>query len=84
MSTIFDIRNIRLPKLSRTSVILGALVIVLALVVGYVGWRLYEKLTNNTVVAYFPAANAPTRVTRSRSWACGWARSTRSSRPATR
>ncbi|WP_141772997.1 MCE family protein, partial [Mycobacterium malmoense] len=58
MSTIFDIRNIRLPKLSRTSVILGSLVIVLALVVGYVGWRLYEKLTNNTVVAYFPAANA--------------------------
>ena len=24
----------------------------------YVGWQLYEKLTNNTVVAYFPAANA--------------------------
>ncbi|OIN82173.1 virulence factor Mce family protein, partial [Mycobacterium malmoense] len=58
MSTIFDIRNIRLPKLSRTSVILGTLVIVLALIIGYVGWRLYEKLTNNTVVAYFPAANA--------------------------
>ena len=58
MSTIFDIRNIRLPKLSRTSVILGSLVVVLALVVGYVGWRLFEKLTNNTVVAYFPAANA--------------------------
>jgi phospholipid/cholesterol/gamma-HCH transport system substrate-binding protein len=33
-------------------------VVVLALVVGYVGWRLYDKLTNNTVVAYFPAANA--------------------------
>ncbi|OBI47772.1 virulence factor Mce family protein [Mycobacterium sp. E787] len=58
MSTIFDVRNIRLPKLSRTSVIVGSLVIVLALVVGYAGWRLYQKLTNNTVVAYFPAANA--------------------------
>ena len=58
MSTIFDIRNIRLPKLTRATVILGSLVIVLALVVGYVGWRLYEKLTTNTVVAYFPAANA--------------------------
>ncbi|OBJ85088.1 virulence factor Mce family protein [Mycobacterium sp. 1245852.3] len=58
MSTIFDIRNIRLPKLSRASVIIGSLVVILALVVGYVGWRLYEKLTNNTVVAYFPAANA--------------------------
>ena len=58
MSTIFDIRNIRLPKLSRASVIIGSLVVVLALVVGFVGWRLYKKLTNNTVVAYFPAANA--------------------------
>jgi len=58
LSTIFDIRNIRLPKLSRTPVIIGSLVIVLALVVGFVGWRLYQKLTNNTVVAYFPEANA--------------------------
>ncbi len=58
MSTIFDIRNVRLPKLSRASVIIGSLVVVLALVVGYVGYRLYEKLTNNTVVAYFPEANA--------------------------
>ena len=58
MSTIFDVRNLRLPPLSRASVIIGSLVVVLALVVGYVGWRLYEKLTNNTVVAYFPAANA--------------------------
>ena len=58
MSTIFDVRNIRLPKMSRTSVIIGSLVIVLALVIGYAGWRLYQKLSNNTVVAYFPAANA--------------------------
>ena len=58
MSTVFDLRNVRLPKLTRASVIIGSLVVVLAIVVGYVGWRLYEKLTNNTVVAYFPAANA--------------------------
>ncbi|BBX98745.1 virulence factor Mce family protein [Mycobacterium lacus] len=58
MSTIFDIRNLKLPKLSRASVIIGSLVVVLALVAGFVGWRLYQKLTNNTVVAYFPAANA--------------------------
>ncbi|PRI17235.1 virulence factor Mce family protein, partial [Mycobacterium shigaense] len=58
MSTIFDIRNARLPRLTRTSVIIGSLVVVLALVVGYIGYRLYDKLTNNTVVAYFPAANA--------------------------
>jgi phospholipid/cholesterol/gamma-HCH transport system substrate-binding protein len=58
LSTIFDIRNLRLPKLSRASVIIGSLVVVLALVVAFVGWRLYQKLTNNTVVVYFPAANA--------------------------
>src|ERR1700749_5075004 len=44
--------------MSRTTVIIGTLVVVLALVLGYVGWRLYEKVTNNSVVAYFPAANA--------------------------
>src|ERR1700758_5249214 len=38
--------------------IIGSVVIVLALVVGYFGWQLLQKLTNNTVVAYFPAANA--------------------------
>ena len=58
MSTIFDIRNLRLPTLSRASVIIGSLVVMLALVAGYVGFRLYQKLTNNTVVAYFPDANA--------------------------
>jgi len=58
LSTIFDIRNLRLPTLSRASVIIGSLVVMLALVAGYVGFRLYQKLTNNTVVAYFPDANA--------------------------
>ena len=58
MSTIFDIRNVRLPKLSRTSVIIGSLVVILALVAAFVGSRLLEKLTNNTVVADFPSANA--------------------------
>ncbi|MEY8018534.1 virulence factor Mce family protein [Mycobacterium servetii] len=58
MSTIFDIRNLRLPKLSRASVVIGSLVVMLALAAGYVGFRLYQKLTNNTVVAYFPDANA--------------------------
>jgi phospholipid/cholesterol/gamma-HCH transport system substrate-binding protein len=58
VSTIFDIRNLRLPKLSRASVIIGSLVLALGLVAAFVGWQLYHKLTNNTVVAYFPAANA--------------------------
>ncbi len=58
MSTGIDFRNIRLPKFSRAAVIIGSLVIALALVVGYFGWQLFQKLTNNTVVAYFPQTNA--------------------------
>ncbi|WP_293004012.1 virulence factor Mce family protein [Mycobacterium sp.] len=58
MSTIFNVRNIRLPKLSRAAVIIGSLAVVAALVLGYFGLELYKKLTNNTVVAYFPVANA--------------------------
>jgi phospholipid/cholesterol/gamma-HCH transport system substrate-binding protein len=58
LSTIFDIRNLQLPKLTRASVIIGSLVVVLALVVGLIGWHFYEKITNNTVVAYFSEANA--------------------------
>ena len=30
----------------------------LALILAFVGYHLYQKLTNNTVVAYFPEANA--------------------------
>jgi phospholipid/cholesterol/gamma-HCH transport system substrate-binding protein len=55
LSTIFANRNLRL---SRASVIIGSLVVVLALVAAFFGLRLFQKLTNNTVVAYFPAANA--------------------------
>ena len=32
--------------------------VALALLAGFVGYRLYKKLTTNTVVAYFPEANA--------------------------
>ncbi len=54
MSTIFNVRNLKLPSgVSRASVIIGALVVVLALVAGIVGWQLYKKLTTNTAVAYF-------------------------------
>ena len=35
-----------------------SLAIVAAIVLGYLGIELYKKLTNNTVVAYFPVANA--------------------------
>ncbi len=58
MSTIFDIHKLQLPRLSRAAVIIGSLVVAGGLVAAFVGWQLYQKLTNNTVVAYFPAANA--------------------------
>src|SRR5581483_5089302 len=58
MSTIFDIRKLQLPRLSRATVIIGSLVLAGGLVAGLVGAQLYRKLTNNTVVAYFPQTNA--------------------------
>jgi phospholipid/cholesterol/gamma-HCH transport system substrate-binding protein len=58
VSTILDIRKLRLPKLPRRLVLKGSLVVVLALVVALVGWRAYQKLTNNTAVAYFQQVNA--------------------------
>lgn len=58
MSTAFDIRNIKLPPLSRATVIIGSLLVVLALVAAFVGWKLFEKLTTNTVIAYFSETNA--------------------------
>ncbi|WP_407686245.1 virulence factor Mce family protein [Mycobacterium sp. HUMS_1102779] len=44
-------------KLRRRTII-GSAVVVLALVAGFLGWQLYQKATTNTVVAYFPEANA--------------------------
>lgn len=44
--------------MSRATIIIGTLIVILALVAAFVGWQLYKKLTNNTVVAYFSAANA--------------------------
>src|SRR6201999_2247906 len=58
MRTIFDIRKLRLPQLSKAAVIIGSFVVALGLVAALVGWQLYDKLIYNTVVAYFPAANA--------------------------
>ena len=85
MSTIFNIRNLKLPSVSRAAVVVGAVVVVLAIVAAVVGWKVYKKLTNNTVVAYFQQALAlVSRATRCRSWASRSARSTASSPPATR
>jgi phospholipid/cholesterol/gamma-HCH transport system substrate-binding protein len=44
--------------MSRAAVIVAALVVLLALVVAVLGRDAYRRLTVNTVVAYFPEANA--------------------------
>lgn len=53
MSTIFNIRSLRIPNVSRAALIVGALVVVLAVAAAFVGYNLYKKLTTNTLVAYF-------------------------------
>ena len=54
MTTIFNVRNMKLPRVSRAALIIGTLVVILGLVALIVGWNVYKKLTTNTVVAYFP------------------------------
>ena len=56
--SIFNIRNKGLSNVSRASVIVGALAIVLALIGAFVGWNLYKKASTTTVVAYFADALA--------------------------
>jgi phospholipid/cholesterol/gamma-HCH transport system substrate-binding protein len=60
MSNIFnfDISKMRLRRLSRAGVIIVSLVVALGIVAAFLGYRLYEKMTNNTVVAYFANALA--------------------------
>ena len=58
MSTIFNIRNLKLPNVSRAAVVISAVVVVLAIVAAIIGLQVYKKLTNNTVVAYFQQALA--------------------------
>jgi phospholipid/cholesterol/gamma-HCH transport system substrate-binding protein len=54
MSTIFDIRRVKLPRASRAAVTIGTLIVVFAVAAGFFGCNLYTRLTTNTVVAYFP------------------------------
>ncbi|MBB3600810.1 phospholipid/cholesterol/gamma-HCH transport system substrate-binding protein [Mycolicibacterium sp. BK556] len=58
MSTVFNVRNLGLPKVSRATVIISTLVVIVALAAAYGGFYLYKKVTTNTVVAYFPEALA--------------------------
>src|SRR6478752_4880025 len=53
MSTIFNIRNLKAPGMSRAAVIIGIIVVILGIVAALMGWNLYKRLTTNTVVAYF-------------------------------
>ena len=53
MSTIFNVRNLKLSGLSRASVILIAVVLILGIIAAVIGWNLYKKATTNSVTAYF-------------------------------
>lgn len=53
MSTVFDVRNFKLSGLSRATVILTAVVLVLGIIAAVIGWNLYKKATTNSVTAYF-------------------------------
>ncbi|WP_082955224.1 virulence factor Mce family protein, partial [Mycobacterium mantenii] len=52
MSSVFQTHKLR-PR-----TVIGTVAVLLALIAAVVGWRLYQKLTNNTVIAYLPTANA--------------------------
>ena len=56
MSTAFDMGT--LSRLSRRTVIVTTLAVVMALALTYGGWQLFRKLTTNTIVAYFAQANS--------------------------
>jgi phospholipid/cholesterol/gamma-HCH transport system substrate-binding protein len=56
VSTVVNVGGLR--RLSRKSVVVAALAVVLALAAAYVGRQLYLKMTTNTIVAYFAQANA--------------------------
>jgi phospholipid/cholesterol/gamma-HCH transport system substrate-binding protein len=58
VSTIFNVSRVRLPKMRRSVLGVAALALVLAIAVAIAGLQLCHKLTNNTVVAYFPQALA--------------------------
>lgn len=45
-------------RLQRKSILITVLVVALAVAGAYGGWRLYRKMTTNTIVAYFAQANA--------------------------
>ena len=55
MSNIFnfDMKKMKPGNLSKTGLVVLSLVVLLAIAGAFVGYRLYQKMTTNTVVAYF-------------------------------
>lgn len=53
MSTIFNVRNMKLPGVSRAAVVIGIVVVILGIIAAFIGYNAYKRLTTNTVVAYF-------------------------------
>ncbi|KRE27372.1 mammalian cell entry protein [Mycobacterium sp. Soil538] len=53
MSTIFNVRNLKRPGVSRAALVVGTLVLIGAIVAAFLGWNAYKRLTTNTVTAYF-------------------------------
>src|SRR6478735_1710012 len=54
LSTIFNVRNMKSPALTKPTAVLGALAVVVVLIAAYAGYYVFNKLTTNTVVAEFP------------------------------
>src|ERR1700760_3027800 len=53
MSTVFNVRSLKVPGLSVRNVIIGLLALVLVVALAFGGWSLYKRLTTNRVVAEF-------------------------------
>src|SRR4051794_18566458 len=54
MSMIFNVRNVKLPALTKGTLIAGTVILIAVLIAAVLGWHLYKKLTINTIVAEFP------------------------------
>ncbi len=53
-----SVRNLKLSGVSRTSALVGALAVILAMTAAFAGYHFYKKATTTTVTAYFSDALA--------------------------
>jgi phospholipid/cholesterol/gamma-HCH transport system substrate-binding protein len=58
VSTIFNVRTMRLPNISRRTLVAAGVAVVLLTSATLAGYHLYRQLTTTTIVAYFPQALA--------------------------